>query len=114
MHIVPSLPFLQVTLIGLTLIGITPTVVRWFIRQNKEIALQNDFLSLSHEEKEHVRNATLDGTLNQLVAAPAISTELRTLAATVATRSDRIPLIQEWHNVHLRNQQERLQHNLAN
>ena len=114
MQIVPSLPFLQVTLIGLTLVGITPTVVRWFIRQNKEIALQNDFLSLSHEEKEHVRNATLDGTLNQLVAAPAISTELRTLAATLAARDDRMKLIEYWYQTHLRNQHDRAQHLLAN
>lgn len=114
MHIVPSIPFIQVTLIGLTVVGLTPTVVRWFIRQNKEIALQNNFLSLSPEEKEYLRNATLDGALNQLIAAPAISTELRTLAATVATRSDRISLIQEWHNAHLRNQHERLQHRLTN
>lgn len=114
MHIVPSFPLLQVTLISLTIVGLAPTVVRWFIRQNKEIALENAFLSLSPEEKEHLRNATLDGTINQLIAAPAISTELRTLAATVATRSDRISLIQEWHNVHLRNQHERLQHRLTN
>jgi hypothetical protein len=114
MYIAPSFPLLQVTLIGLTIAGITPAIVRWFIRQNKEIALQDTFLSLSHEEKEHVRNAILNDTLNQLIAAPTISTELRTLAATVATRSDRISLIQEWYTTHLRNQQEQLQHKLAN
>jgi hypothetical protein len=88
--------------------------VRWFVRQNKEIALLNDFISLPDTEKEILRSATLTNTLNQLIAAPAISTELRTLAATAATRSDCIPLIQEWHNVHLRNQQEQLQHKLTN
>jgi hypothetical protein len=114
MHIVPSFPALELILIGLTTVGLAPTVVRWFVRQNKEIALQDTFLSLSPEEKEHLRNAILNDTLNQLIAAPTISTELRTLAATVATRSDRISLIQEWYTTHLRNQQEQLQHKLAN
>jgi hypothetical protein len=113
MTTVPSFPTLQLVLIVLAGIGLAPFILRWYIHQNKEIALQNDFLFLLDDEKELITHAVLNKELTALVAAPAISTELRTLAATLATRADRLKLIREWNLYHIRNLRENAQRLLA-